>query len=208
MTTPVQAAVAHLKAQDPLLATVIAQHPLPSFEPHKQYYQELVETIVSQQLSVKAAATIFSRFLKLFPNDAFPSPEAILAVDVETLRSVGLSRQKANYIQDLAMKVIDGSVVFNHLDALTNDEVITELTQIKGVGVWTVHMFLMFCMGRLNVLPIGDLGILNGAQRLYDLPSKPTAQELIELADSHGWAPYESVASWYIWKSLDNEPKL
>lgn len=208
MTTSVRAAVTHLKTQDPILAVVIERSPLPSFEPHKQYYQELVETIVSQQLSVKAAATIFSRFLKLFPNGTFPSPEAILAVDIETLRGVGLSRQKATYIQDLAIKVIDRTVVFDHLDALTNDEVIAELTQIKGVGVWTVHMFLMFCMGRLNVLPVGDLGILNGVQRLYGLPTKPTAQELTDLAANRGWAPYESVASWYIWKSLDNEPKL
>lgn len=208
MTHTIQDAVDHLKRRDPVLAAVIAQYPLPTFTPHTQYYQELVETIVSQQLSVKAAATIFGRFLKLFPDGVFPTPEAILAVDIETLRGVGLSRQKAAYIQDLAAKVIDGSVVFGHLDTLTNEEVIAELTQIKGVGVWTVHMFLMFCMGRLDVLPVGDLGILNGIQRLYHLPDKPSAQAVIELANANGWSPYESVASWYIWQSLDNTPAV
>ncbi|HEU4830722.1 MAG TPA: hypothetical protein VFS65_00950, partial [Candidatus Saccharimonadales bacterium] len=120
----------------------------------------------------------------------------------------GLSRQKASYIQDLALKVIEGTVRFNHLDVLTNDEVIAELTQIKGVGVWTVHMFLMFCMGRLDVLPVGDLGIKNGVQKLYGLKNLPDAHAVEKIARANNWHPYESVASWYIWHSLDNKPSL
>lgn len=201
-------ATRHLSTNDARLAELIAQYGPPTFTPHKNYYQELVESIVSQQLSVKAAATILKRFIALFPGDDFPAPDHILSKDIEEMRAVGLSRQKATYIQDLAVKVIEGTVRFNHLDALSNDEVIAELTQIKGVGVWTVHMFLMFCMGRLDVLPTGDLGIKNGIQKIYHLEEKPTPEEMLEVAEKNNWHPYESVASWYVWKSLDNTPAL
>lgn len=201
-------ATAYLAKVDPVLAPLIQTAPVPRIEPHKNYYQELVESIVSQQLSVKAAATIMKRFVDLFPGDGFPAADQILTKDIEELRSVGLSRQKASYIQDLAVKVLDGSVKFNHLDALSNDEVIAELTQIKGVGVWTAHMFLLFCMGRLDVLPVGDLGIKNGIQRLYNLKAAPTPEDIEKVAKKYKWHPYESVASWYVWKCLDNEPAL
>lgn len=210
IATPITLKVAarELALRDPILGGIIDRAGIPSITPHKNYYQELVESIVSQQLSVKAAATILKRFVALFPGDSFPTPDQILQKDIEELRSVGLSRQKGSYIQDLALKVIDGSVKFDHLDILENQEVIDELTQIKGVGVWTVHMFLMFCMGRLDVLPTGDLGIKNGIQKLYDLPSSPTPAEIEATAKKHDWHPYETVASWYIWHSLDNKPAL
>ena len=197
----------HLADVDPQLASVISAAPLPTFAPHKKYYQELVESIISQQLSVKAAATILKRFRELFTSE-FPSPVEILQKDIETYRSVGLSRQKASYIRDLAEKVIEGTVKFDHLDTLTNEEVIAELTQIKGVGVWTVHMFLIFCMGRFDVLPTGDLGIRNGIQKLYGLQERPGDAEIEALARTHHWHPYESIASWYVWHSLDNKPML
>ncbi len=206
-TENVKKAAAYLTAADPFLGSIIQNAPLPSFVPHKNYYQELVESIISQQLSVKAAAAILQRFRELFSAE-FPSPQKILEKDIEELRNVGLSRQKGSYIQDLALKVIEGTIRFDQLDALTNEEIIIELTQIKGVGVWTVHMFLMFCMGRLDVLPIGDLGIKNGIQRLYDLPAKPTPEEITTIARKNNWAPYESIASWYIWHSLNNKPAL
>jgi len=197
----------HLAEVDPVLAKVIQSAPLPAFEPHKKYYQALIESIISQQLSVKAAATILDRFKQLFAAD-FPSPEEILEKDIETYRSVGLSRQKASYIIDLAQKVIDGTVKFDHLDSLSNQEVIDELVQIKGVGVWTVHMFLMFCMGRFDVLPVGDLGIRNGIQKLYDLQERPGDIEIEAIARTNNWHPYETIASWYVWHSLDNKPLL
>ena len=200
-------AAEHLKINDPILAEVIKKAPLPAFSPNKRYYQKLVESIIGQQLSVKAADTILKRFINLFSAD-FPSPEDIMATDIETMRSVGLSRQKASYIKDLAEKVLDGSVAFTHLDELSNKEVIAELVQIKGVGVWTVHMFLMFCMGRLDVLPTGDLGIRNGMHRLYGLSEKPTPEAMEMLAIDNHWHPYESIASWYIWYSLDNKPAV
>jgi len=202
-----QQAAKHLTAKDPVLAAVIKNAPAPSYVPHKNYYQELVESIISQQLSVKAAATILKRFKELFQKE-FPTPEDILATEIEELRGVGLSRQKASYIKDVATRVLDGSIQFSHLDSLSNQEVIDELIQIKGVGVWTVHMFLLFCMGRLDVLPIGDLGIRNGIQKLYDLPEKPTPEDIAMVALNNKWHPYESVASWYVWHSLDNTPVL
>lgn len=205
-TESLQQAAEHLALHDSVLAPIIESAGLAKFSPHKNYYQELVESIISQQLSVKAAATIQKRFLELFNSSGFPSPDLIIEKDLEELRSVGLSRQKASYIQDLASKVIDGTVRFNHLDALDNENVIAELTQIKGVGVWTVHMFLMFCMGRLNVLPVGDLGIKNGIQKLYNLESLPDPSTIEAISRDNSWHPYESVASWYVWHSLDNKP--
>ena len=198
----------YLAGVDPILVPIIAQAGIPTIVPHKNYYPALVESIVSQQLSVKAAATILKRFLALFPGDTFPTPSDILGKDIEAFRSAGLSRQKGTYIQDLAVKVIEGTVQFDHLDSLTNDQVIKELTQIKGVGIWTVHMFLMFCMGRMNVLPTGDLGIKNGIFSLYRLDAKPTPEEIEAIAVKNNWHPYETVASWYIWHSLDNKPAI
>jgi DNA-3-methyladenine glycosylase II len=201
-------AARHIASQDSVLSPIIERAGIATIKPHKNYYQELVESIVSQQLSVKAAATILKRFVELFSGDGFPTPDQILEKDVETLRGIGLSRQKASYIQDLALKVIDGSVKFNHLDVLSNSEIIDELTQIKGVGVWTVHMFLMFCMGRLDVLPVGDLGIRNGIANLYGFDHHPSPAEIEIVAQNNNWHPYESVASWYVWHSLDNKPSL
>lgn len=207
MTTDIQQAVEHLTTHDPFLATIIASAATqPTLAAHTNYYHELASSIISQQLSVKAAATIERRFRGLF-DDVFPQPEQILSKDVEELRGVGLSYQKAGYIQDLARHILDGSVRFETLDQLGNAEIITELTKVKGIGEWTVHMFLMFCMGRLDVLPTGDLGIRTGMMRLYSLDSLPKPDEMRLIAGQHSWHPYESIASWYIWQSLDNVPK-
>lgn len=200
-------ALDHLRSHDDVISKLIDAYPVPAFTPHKNYYHELVDSIISQQLSVKAARTILGRFKDLFEG-SFPSPEQILVKDIEDLRSVGLSRQKASYIQDLARKILDGTVTFDTLDSLSNDEIIEELTKVKGIGVWTVHMFLMFCMGRLDVLPTGDLGIRNGIKKLYDLGHLPEPREIELLAEKNNWQPYESVASWYIWQSLDNTPSI
>lgn len=200
------AGVEHLRAHDPVLAPVIAQHPAPAFRPHTDYYRELVDSIVSQQLSVKAAATIMKRFVDSFGH--FPEPQEILDRDFDELRSVGLSGQKTNYIRDLAQKVLDGEVTFDHLDQLSNSEIIAELTAVKGIGEWTVHMFLIFCMGRFDVLATGDLGVRNGIQKLYGLDQLPSAADIIAISEKNQWAPYESIACWYVWKSLDNAPAL
>jgi len=200
-------AAEHLKAADPVLKAVIEARGLCTIRPHENYYQELVDSIISQQLSIHAARSIEGRFRDLFGGH-FPTPEEILTTDVDTLRGLGFSRAKGAYVLDLAQHVVDGKVRFDHLDALTNDEVIAELTAVKGIGAWTAHMFLMFCMGRTDILPVGDLGIRNGIRKLYGFADAPTPDQITKLAAKNGWHPYESVAAWYVWQSLDNAPAI
>ena len=197
-------AAKHLTAHDPVLAKVIAASPECTIRPHTNYYQELVESIIGQQLSVKAARSILTKFLGLF-NGTFPEPKQILSKSVEELRAVGLSNAKAAYVQDLAEHVQNNKLKLEKLNALSNDDVIKELVAVKGIGEWTAHMFLMFAMGRLDILAHGDLGIKNGIQKLYGLAELPTPLVVQDIALKNNWAPYESVACWYIWQSLDND---
>lgn len=192
-------------SRDQILAPVIKRAGLCHIEPHNEYYRALVDSIIGQQLSVKAAANIRTRFQELF-GGRFPNPGAILDKGIEDLRSAGLSGQKASYIRDLAQHIVDEKITFPQLDNLSNDEIIRELTDVKGIGEWTVHMFLMFCMGRLDVLAYGDLGIRSGIKNLYQLEKLPTPQEVKDLAVRKQWHPYETIACWYIWYSLDNKP--
>ncbi len=201
-----QQAAYHLASADPVLAPVIAAAGLCTIRSHRDYYRELVESIIGQQLSVKAAAAIRERFWALFEAQ-FPTPEQILATDADTLRGLGFSYAKARYVHDIAQRMLDGELKFDTIDSLSNEEVIAQLTAVKGVGDWTAHMFLMFCMGRTDVLPVGDLGVRNGVRALYGFADPPTPAEVTELAKKNGWHPYESVASWYMWQSLDNAPK-
>ena len=194
-----------LSKQDSNLAPIIKQAGLADIEPHTDYYGTLVNSIIGQQLSVKAAATIKHRFQDLF-GGKLPEPELILQKTVDELRTAGLSGAKANYVRDLAKHVVDGNIDFTKLNMLSNVEIVGELTAVKGIGEWTAHMFLIFCMGRLDVLPTGDLGIRNGVQKLYQLENLPSPQKVSQIAADNNWHPYESVASWYIWHSLDNKP--
>jgi len=198
-------AAEYLANADPVLRLVIAQYGLCDIRPHRNYYQALVGEIIGQQLSVKAAASIRRRFDDLF-DGTFPTPEAILQKDIETLRTVGLSRPKANYIRDLAQHIVDGKVKFGHFDALSNEEIIAELTDVKGIGEWTAHMFLMFCMGRTDVLAHGDLGIRNAIKKLYNLKEAPTPEDVQHIATQNRWHPYETIVCWYLWNSLENTP--
>jgi DNA-3-methyladenine glycosylase II len=199
-------AAQHLSEVDPALRSVIARAGPATLTPHTDYYGALVNSIIGQQLSVKAAASIKQRLRDLF-DGKLPAPEQILKTSVEELRAIGFSNTKANYIRDLAQHIIDGRVAFDHFPSLSNAEIITELTDVKGIGEWTAHMFLMFCMGRLDVLPVGDLGIRNGIRELYKFPELPTPTQIREIADKHNWTPYESAASWYVWRSLDADFK-
>ncbi len=160
----------------------------------------MVEAIVWQQLSGKAAATIYGRVLDLLPNRAL-TPAALLAVPRTTLRQAGLSNAKVAYICDLATQVSAGSVHLGALDSLDDEAVIEELTKVKGIGRWTAEMFLMFRLHRPDVFPIGDLGIVNAIVRAYRLRKPPTPARLHKIAAS--WQPYRSVACWYLWASLD-----
>ena len=201
------AATVHLEKQDPLLAGLISRFGPCDIVPHTNYYQELVSSIISQQLSVKAASSIQKRFVALFGGQDIPPPDLILTKTVEDFRSVGLSRGKSAYVIDLAQHVLDGRLDFDDLGPKTNQQIIEMLTAVKGVGVWTAHMFLMFSVGRLDILPVGDLGIKNAVQKLYDLDHQPTPAEIENIAEKNNWHPYETVACWYLWKSLDNKPK-
>ncbi len=205
--TVAEEAALYLSEHDPVLRPVIEQSKRCTIRQHTNYYQELVDSIISQQLSIYAAQSIEKRFRDLF-DGRFPTPKEILTTNVETLRSLGFSRAKASYVLDLAQHIVDGKIHFDHLDALSNNGVIAELTVVKGIGVWTAQMFLMFCMGRTDILPVGDLGIRNGMRKLYNLEDTPTPQQIIDIATKNQWHPYESIASWYIWQSLDNTPAV
>jgi DNA-3-methyladenine glycosylase II len=161
----------------------------------------LAGSIVSQQLSTKAAATIFGRFTALFPDGASLSAPAIVRLDDQTLRSVGLSGQKVRYMRDLCERIIDGRLLLDEIESLDDEAVIERLTEVKGFGRWTAEMFLMFRLHRPDVLPVDDLGIVNAVQRLYRLRKRPDAKKLNKIGEA--WRPYRSVASWYLWQSLN-----
>jgi DNA-3-methyladenine glycosylase II len=191
-----------LMRRDPVLATAIkAIGPcLMAERQRRDHLTALVGSIVSQQLSTKAAATIFGRFVALFPEDAALSAPAILTVDDQTLRGVGLSGQKVRYLRDLCERIVDGRLVLDEIETLDDEAVIERLTEVKGFGRWTAEMFLMFRLHRPDVLPVDDLGIVNAVQRLYGLRKRPDSKKLHKLGEA--WRPYRSVASWYLWQSL------
>ena len=166
-------------------------------------YGALVRSIVGQQLSTKAARSIYERLTDLFDGRT-PSPAELLAADPEAVRSVGLSRPKVGYLRSLAEHVESGELELDRLSELPDDEVIEQLTAVKGLGQWTADMFLIFHLGRPDVLPVGDLGIRRAVERAYDLPELPDAVRLTEIGEP--WRPHRSLASLYLWRSLDNEP--
>lgn len=202
-----QAALDELSKNDQVMARLIERYGPYTVRPHQNYYYELVSSIISQQLSVKAAATIEKRFVALFGSE-FPAPEQILSQDVETLRGVGLSRAKASYVLDLAKHVVDGRLELATFPEMANEDIIHELIAVKGIGEWTAHMFLMFALGRLDVLPVGDLGLRNAIMKQYGFDHAPSPSECRQVAREHKWAPYESIATWYLWRSLDNVPAM
>jgi len=169
----------------------------------KDHLTALVGAIVSQQLSTKAAATIFGRFSALFPDGAITA-EGISAIDDARLRAVGLSGQKIGYLRDLSARIRDGRLNLDELERLPDEAVIERLTAVKGFGRWTAEMFLMFRLHRPDVLPAGDLGIVNAIQRLYRLRKRPNPKRILKIGEA--WKPYRSVASWYLWQTLRNEP--
>jgi len=195
-----------LMRRDPILAAAIKQiGPCGMADrQRKDHLSALVGAIVSQQLSTKAAATIFGRFVALFPDHHIPDAAAIAAQSDAALRGVGLSGQKVGYMRDLCARIADGRLNLDELDSLPDELVVERLTAVKGFGRWTAEMFLMFRLHRPDVLPAGDLGIVNAIQRLYRLRKRPDAKRVLKMGDA--WKPYRSVASWYLWQTLRNEP--
>ncbi len=194
----------HLEKVDPEIAALIDKYGDCLIKPNPDHYSELVTSIVGQQLSVKAAASIWQRVLALSGGKP-PKPEFLITISDEELRQAGLSRPKISYVKDLATHILDGRLDMQHLSTLPDDEVIAQLTAVKGIGDWSAHMFLIFSLGRLDVLPWGDLGIKKAAMNLYNLREMPDQKQLEVIAKKHKWAPYQSIAAWYLWKSLDNE---
>jgi DNA-3-methyladenine glycosylase II len=192
----------HLSRVDPVLAALIRRvGPCRlGHGPVRDPFQALLRAIVSQQLSVKAANTIFERLLTLFPGGR-AEPARLLVFADEDLRRAGLSGQKIRYMRDLATRVLDGRLRLARLDRLSDQEVLQALTEVKGIGRWTAEIFLMFKLGRLDVLPADDLGLLNAAQGLYALRRRPAPARLLRMGEA--WRPYRSVACWYLWRSLD-----
>jgi DNA-3-methyladenine glycosylase II len=196
----------HLAACDPVLRTLIATYGRCALarSQREDPFTALVEAIVWQQLSGKAAATIYRRVLALLPNGGPPTPDGILAVGETDLRAAGLSRTKTAYLRDLSARTRGGEVHLDALGALDDDGVVAELTKVKGIGRWTAEMFLMFRLHRPDVLPVADVGILNAIKRAYGLRKTPAPGRLRRMAEP--WRPYRSVACWYLWRSLDAEP--
>jgi len=165
-------------------------------------FQSLVRAIAHQQLTGRAAATILQRFFDLYGEGRFPSPEELLGTPEETLRSVGFSRAKAASLRDIAARTLDGTIPPRRSLARLSDEAIIErLVQVRGVGRWTVEMFLMFTLGRPDVLPVDDYGVRSGFRIAYGVEDLPRPRELAEIGLR--WAPYRSAAAWYLWRAVD-----
>jgi len=192
-------AVNHLKKSDPVLRAIIERVGPCRMEYGVPEFCSLAEAIVYQQLNGKAAVTIFNRFAALAGEPL--TPEGILKLSDEQLRGVGLSKQKSAYLKDLAAKTAAGLLDFSRLPELKDEEVIEHLTQVKGIGVWTAHMFLMFSLRRPNVLPTGDYGVQMAIRKHYKKRKLPKPKDMEKIAKA--WEPYRSVACWYMWRSLD-----
>jgi DNA-3-methyladenine glycosylase II len=194
----------HLARRDPVLRDLMRAHGPCGLAArlHTNPFKALARAIVGQQLSAKAAATIFSRFEGLY--ECFPTPSQVLATPDERLRGVGLSTQKLGYLRDQCKRIEEGQLPLGALDRMDDEAVVAALTQVKGVGRWTADMFLIFRLQRPDVLPVGDLGIVNAVKRAYKLRKAPSPDRLRRIGEA--WRPYRSVACWYLWASLNNAP--
>lgn len=199
------AACRHLAEADPVMARLIALVGPCHLRPRRQYFITLCDSIISQQLSAKVAATIFDRFAALYPRQR-PTPQGVASTPLRKLYAAGLSRQKAEYLQDLATGFLDGRVATKRFGRQSNDQIIESLVRIRGVGRWTAEMFLIFSLNRLNVLPVDDLGIKKALQLAYNLPAFPTPHKIRTVGQV--WHPFETIASWYLWRSLQAEPAI
>ncbi len=196
-------AIAHLET-DPVLKKVIDRFGKLDYSPAPNFFDSLVGSIISQQLSLKAADTIYNRFTALFQDGKY-SPELILKLDDNLIRNCGTSWAKVASLKDLSQKIIDKTVKLDLLDQMSDEEVITHLVQVKGIGRWTAEMKLMFSLHRPDILPLCDIGIHNAFVKLYGLnrKHKTFASKMQKIAEN--WRPYRTVACWYLWKSLDNK---
>ncbi len=194
-------AVKHFSTNDMSIYNLMNKYDPILLKRRRNYFIHLCNSIVGQKLSVKSARVIRGRFLNYYNN--FPTPELINKTDFQILRSLGLSNAKSKYVKDLAYQIVKKKISLQKIGSKTEDEIIAELTIVKGIGTWTVHMFLMFVLGRKNILPTGDLGIKRAIMLNYNLKNLPTSEEIIELSQNHNWSPYNTYACMYLWKSID-----
>lgn len=197
-------ALRHLRRVDPELRRLIGAHGPPRLAPSRNHLQSLTRAIIYQQLSGKAAATIYRRFLDLF-DGRFPDAGAIAAVSPARLRRAGLSAAKATYVRDLASRFAAGEVDPRRFRRMSDEALVELLTAIKGIGRWSVHMFLLFGLNRPDVLPVGDLGVRRGMQLRFGLPDLPLPGDMEALAAP--WRPYRSIASWYMWRVVEEHAR-
>jgi len=195
----------HLSKRDSILRPFIEKHSPCRLRLRTRHFETLIEAIISQQLSTKVADTIIGRFKSVYAPARFPRPAQILTTPDGTLRATGMSGAKVAFIKDLAAKTEEGAIKFSRLARLSDEEVVDTLIPVKGVGVWTAHMFLIFSLGRLDVLPVGDLGIRRAIERLYGFDHLPSAAEIEQIAGDRGWRPYCSIASWFLWRSWEEK---
>lgn len=198
-------AIAHLSSVDPVLADLIGQFGVLDYRSETDLFTSLVYSIIEQQLSNKAADTIYGRFLKLFPKGKF-SPQQILKTDLALIRGVGTSWAKARSLHDLSQKVLDGTLELERLSLMSDQEVIDHLVQVKGIGPWSAQMRLMFSLNRPDVFPTDDVGIQNAFVKLYGLNRSHKSLKSKMTRISQKWRPYRTIACWYLWASLDNRP--
>lgn len=185
---------------DPILNQLIKKYPKPSFKDRSKFlFEDLLDSIVSQQLSIKAANTIYARFKNLFDQKTFPNAKDILAMEDQKIREAGISFQKISYIKSIADAFISDLIDTKKIKKMTDEEVISSLTQIRGVGKWTAEMILIFTLNRPDVFSVGDLGIRNAITKLYGITDQ---KEMIKLSET--WKPHRSTACWYLWRSLEN----
>ncbi len=193
--------ILHIYNNDPSLARIIDLSAPCNLKPKRKHYLTFLRSIINQQLSSKAAAAIYNRFMTFYNNN--PVPKKIIQTPSEELRKLGISNPKVRYIKDFSEKIQNGEIHFKGLSKKSDAEIIEEFTKVKGIGEWTVQMFLIFNLSRLNVLPVGDQGIKRGAMITYNLKKLPDPKKLYKLSKKNNWGPYNSIASWYLWKALE-----
>ena len=197
----IQKAVTALRKSDPEMIPLFDAFQMEDLKPETDYYRSLTRAIIYQQLSGKAAKTISDRFIALYKGKEYPSPEDVLNTEHETLRSVGLSNAKAHYLKNISEAFLNGTIDYQNLGNLSDDEIIKQLISIKGVGPWTAQMFLMFTLNRPDVFPTGDLGVQKGLKQYFKLKELPSPKVMEKR--SQKWKPHRTVASLFFWKVVD-----
>jgi DNA-3-methyladenine glycosylase II len=197
----IEKGVKHIYTNDLRLAKIIDLSGKCELKPKKDYYHAILRAITGQQLSIFVAQKIFFRFVNFFEGDI--SPQNIISAKDKDLRNIGLSWAKIKYVKDFSAKIISKEISLYGINKMSDEEIIKMLTKVKGIGVWTVQMLLIFTLGRLNILPLGDLALRRAAKNIYELKKFPNEKKLFSLSKENNWSPYNSIASWYLWKSLE-----